>query len=105
MPAWRSCWKVGLRAARRLLPRRRPRRRRRAGAAAGSRRQQRLDLALDGQALERLRFDLADALARHAERAADLLERLRIGGAVEAVAELEDVALALRQLLEGAGKR
>src|ERR687883_446737 len=78
---------------------------RRARAAAASSRKQGLDLALDRQALERLRLDLADALARHAERAADLLERLRIGVAVEAVAELEDVALALRQLLEGAVQR
>src|SRR5205807_3892875 len=87
----------------RRLPPRRPRRRRpRARAAAGSSREERFDLALDGQPLERLRLDLADALARHAERAADLLQRLRVGISVEAVAELEDVALALRQVLQRA---
>src|SRR5919109_634556 len=40
--------------------------------------------------------------ASRAERAADLLERLRVGIAVEPVAELEDVPLALGQLREGA---
>src|SRR5918912_2365041 len=64
--------------------------------------QKRLDLSLHRQPLERLRLDLADALARHAERAADLLERLRVGIAVEPIAELEDVALALGEVLEGA---
>src|SRR5207247_8726861 len=57
-------------------------------------------LARDRQPLERLRLDLADALARHAERAADLLERLRVWIAVQAVAQLENVALPLREVLE-----
>src|SRR4029453_6223923 len=47
------------------------------------------DLAPHRQPLERARLDLADALARQPEDAADLLERLRVGVAVEAVAELE----------------
>src|SRR5205807_9094218 len=71
-------------------------------AARGSSRKQRLDLALDGQPLERLRLDLAHPLARQPERPADLLERLRVGIAVEAVPQLEDVALPLGQLVEGA---
>ena len=48
---------------------------------------QRGDLAPLGEAAQRLRLELADALARDAEDAADLLERLRLLGAAEAVAQ------------------
>src|SRR5438445_8796291 len=46
--------------------------------------------------LQALVLDLPDPLAREVERPADLVERRR-GPAVEAVAELEDVALAVRE--------
>ena len=48
------------------------------------------------EALERLGLDLAHALARQAEPAADLLERLRLG-VVEAVAERSRLPLALAE--------
>ena len=43
----------------------------------------RRDLAALGEPAQRFLLELADALARDAEDAADLLERLRLGGAVE----------------------
>ena len=49
--------------------------------------------------LQRVVLDLADALAGHAERLPDLLQRLRLL-AGEAVAKLEDEALALREGVE-----
>src|SRR5947199_3392329 len=49
--------------------------------------------------LQRVVLDLADALARDAERAADLLERARLP-AGEAEAELDHLALALGQRVE-----
>src|SRR5689334_13375097 len=49
--------------------------------------------------LERLVLDLPDPLARHVERAADLVERARMLAA-EAVAQLEDAALAVAQVLQ-----
>src|SRR3954452_16472221 len=52
------------------------------------------------QLLQRLVLDLADALARDVERAADLVERARVLAA-EPVAELEHAALAVAQILEG----
>src|SRR5205807_10612486 len=55
-----------------------------------------------GEALELLQrvvLDLADALARHAERAADLLERARLL-ALQPEAELDHLPLALGQRLE-----
>src|SRR5829696_4471324 len=51
--------------------------------------------------LERVVLDLADALARHVERAADLLERER-ARAGQAEAHLDHLALALGQRVEGA---
>src|SRR3954451_15732970 len=54
--------------------------------------------------LERLVLDLADALARHVEGAADLVERPRMLAA-EAVAELEDAALAVGEVLQGLAQR
>src|SRR3954447_9880114 len=54
--------------------------------------------------LERLVLDLADALARDVERPADLVERARVLAA-EAVAQLEDAALAVGQVLEGLAQR
>src|SRR3954468_23685858 len=49
--------------------------------------------------LQRLVLDLADPLARHVERAADLVERPRML-APEPVAQLEHAALAVAQVLE-----
>src|SRR5918912_1802203 len=108
MPASRSCRKVGPGDAPAVATVAAPAIAARRAAGSHERRvirsawQKRLDLSLHGQPLERLRLDLTDALARHAERAADLLERLRVGVAVEPVAELEDVPLALREVLERA---
>src|SRR4051794_8343633 len=48
---------------------------------------------------ERPRFDLADALARDPEGATDLLERAGVA-AVEPVAQLEHLALAMRERRE-----
>src|SRR5204862_8350428 len=55
-------------------------------------------MAVEGEVLERLRLDLADALARDPQLPADRLERLRVGIAVQAVTEPDDSLLALRQL-------
>src|SRR6185503_2461310 len=60
------------------------------------------DLALNGEPLERVGLDLAHALARDAQATADLLERGGLDVSVQAVAELDHVALALRQLGDGA---
>src|ERR1700752_4671390 len=49
--------------------------------------------------LERLVLDLADALARHVERAPDLVERARVLPA-EAVPQLEHAALAVGEVLQ-----
>src|SRR3954451_17695855 len=49
--------------------------------------------------LERLVLDLADPLARHVERAADLVERARVLAA-QAVTKLEHAPLAIAQVLE-----
>src|SRR5712664_667936 len=43
--------------------------------------------------------DLPDALARHAHQRADLLERHRLAAFLEAVIEIEDLALAWGQIL------
>src|SRR4051812_44132937 len=51
------------------------------------------------QLLQRLVLDLADALARHVERAPDLVERARVLAA-QAVAELEDAALTVGEVLQ-----
>src|SRR5215213_5691958 len=51
------------------------------------------------QLLERLVLDLADALARDVERAADLVQRARVLAA-EAVAQLEHAALAVAEVLQ-----
>src|SRR3954447_15009376 len=56
------------------------------------------------QLLERLVLDLADALARDVERAPDLVERARVLAA-EAVAELEDAALAVGEVLQRLAQR
>src|SRR5436853_5644598 len=49
--------------------------------------------------LQRLILDLPDALARHVERAPDLVERARVL-AVESVAEDQHLALARRELVQ-----
>src|ERR1700759_4470783 len=54
--------------------------------------------------LERLVLDLADALARDVERPPDLVERARMLAA-EAVAELEDAALAVGEVLQRLAQR
>src|SRR5207247_2380759 len=56
------------------------------------------------QLLERLVLDLADALAGHVERAADLVERARVLPA-QAVAQLEHAALPVRQVLQRLAQR
>src|SRR5262245_3883724 len=61
-----------------------------------------LQLAHALEPLQRLLFDPADLLARHPAAAHDLLDRLRVRIAVEPVAQLHDLALALRQLGDGA---
>src|SRR6185437_15067647 len=55
--------------------------------------------ARGGQAPERARLDLAHPLAGDAEPATDLLQRVRLLAA-QAVAELEDEPLAIRQLAD-----
>src|SRR6185436_3470501 len=65
---------------------------------------ERLDLARDGEALERRRLDLAYALARDPEPASDLLERLWLLG-VKAVAEAEHRLLPFREALQRLVKR
>src|SRR5437660_2439494 len=57
--------------------------------------------AADGvlQLTHRLGLDLADTLARHLEDAADFLERVGVAVA-QAIAELDDLALAVGQRLE-----
>src|SRR6185295_14520816 len=57
---------------------------------------QALSLGQRLELLERVVLDLADALARHAEGSADLLERARLR-AREPKAELDHLAVALRQ--------
>src|SRR5215218_2634685 len=54
--------------------------------------------------LERLVLDLADALARHVERAPDLVERARVLPA-QAVAELEHAPLAVGEVLQRLAQR
>src|SRR5215213_5430641 len=56
------------------------------------------------QLLERLVLDLADALARHVERATDLVQRARVLAA-EAVAQLEHAALAVGEVLQRLAQR
>src|ERR687886_2776718 len=56
------------------------------------------------QLLQRLVLDLPDALARHVERAAHLVERPRMLAA-EAVPELEDAALAVGEVLQRLAQR
>ena len=56
----------------------------------------RVQLAVDGQPLERRGLDLADTLARDPEVAAYRVERFRIAIAVQPVAELDDLLLARR---------
>src|ERR687897_920183 len=56
------------------------------------------------QLLERLVLDLADALARDVERPPDLVERARVLAA-EPVAQLEDAALAVGEVLQRLAQR
>src|SRR5438105_10957003 len=49
---------------------------------------------------QRLRLDLADALAGDAELSADLLERSGLAGAVKTESQADDLLLALAQLTE-----
>src|SRR5207253_11019984 len=85
------------------LPRRRPSDQREGGAAAL---RPRLDAILEAlrlrkrlELLERVVLDLPDALPRHAEGAADLLERARLL-ALQPEPQLDHLPLALRQRLE-----
>src|SRR5205814_8436232 len=61
----------------------------------------RVGLAVDREPLERRGLDLAYALARQPELAADRLERLRVTVTVQAIAELDDLPLPLGQLGDG----
>src|SRR6476660_1749575 len=54
--------------------------------------------------LQRLVLDLADALARHVERAPDLVERARVLPA-QAVTELEHATLAVGEVLQRLAQR
>src|SRR5436190_16570035 len=54
--------------------------------------------------LQRLVLDLADALARDVERAADLVERARVLSA-EAVAQLQHAPLAIGEVLQRLAQR
>src|SRR4051794_23642400 len=54
--------------------------------------------------LQRLILDLPDPLARHVEGAPDFVERARVLAA-QAVAQLEDAALAVAQVLERLSQR
>src|SRR5258707_831146 len=63
------------------------------------------DLAPLGEPAQRFRLELTDTLARDAENAADLLERLRFPVAVQRVAQLQDALLTLRQLGDGVVQR
>src|SRR5215211_6425011 len=56
------------------------------------------------QLLQRLVLDLADPLARHVERAADLVQRARVLAA-EAVAQLEHASLAVGEVLQRLAQR
>src|SRR5919107_4995454 len=56
------------------------------------------------QLLQRLVLDLADALARHVERAPDLVERARVLAA-EAVPQLEHAPLAVGEVLQRLAQR
>ncbi len=58
-----------------------------------------LSLSQGLKLLERLIFDLPDPLARHVERAADLVERPRMLAA-QAVPQLEHTPLAVAEVLE-----
>ena len=66
---------------------------------------QALELAPLGEAPQRVGLDLPHALARDPHDPPDLLERLRLGIAVEAVAELDDRLLARGQVGDGAPER
>src|SRR5262249_34202130 len=70
---------------------------RRAGSADGV--AQRLSFRQMLELLQRVVLDLPDPLARHAEGAADLLERARLA-AEQPVAELNHLALAPREGVE-----
>src|SRR5438046_6066191 len=66
---------------------------------------ERRNLAPLRQPLQGARLDLPHTLAGQAQLSPDLLEGLRIGVAVHPVAQLDDVALAFRQRLDGAAYR
>ena len=99
----------GAAAARRGLPPRRagagrggvPRGRAEAGLRGLA---QRRELAHPAEPAERARLDLAHALGRDAELAADLAQRRRLA-AGDPVAQLDDLALALGQLAERGAQR
>src|SRR5690606_24818543 len=78
--------------------------RRPCGSACADRFKEALQLATTNRMLQfsdRFRFDLAHALTRDLEDLSDLLERVRVAVA-EAVAQLDDLALAVRQRVEDA---
>src|SRR6185436_15293826 len=59
---------------------------------------QRTSIRALAQLLERALPNLADALARHSHQGADLLERHRLGTFLETVVEVQDLALARREV-------
>src|SRR5204862_6221778 len=59
---------------------------------------ERFDLAVHGELLERTRLDLPHPLARDPELPPDRVERRRVAVAVQPVAQLQDLLLAVRQV-------
>src|SRR4029079_3541319 len=74
-------------------------------AELGGRVRDRVELAVQGEALERCGLELAHAHSRDTQLPADRLERLRVAVAVQAVAKLHDLALTFRQLVDGTAQR
>jgi hypothetical protein len=62
---------------------------------------QRRDLAPLGETAQRFRLELAHPLAGDAEDPPDLLERLRLRRAAQALAEVQDLLLALTEFGHG----
>src|SRR5579875_274232 len=97
-----TAWRVGLKRVGGGLSHPRPMPRAEANQSGDV--AQLLGLSQRLQLLQRLILDLPDALAGDVERAADLVERARML-ATEAVAQLEDAALAVAQVLQRLAQR
>ena len=91
------------RRLRRVADVRRGRARRAAGPTCSLGDLERFDLAVDRELLERTRLDLPHALARQTQLASDRLERGRITVAVQPVAPLQHLLLAVRKLARPPG--